>query len=44
MKTINKLRLLGFSNDVLSIFTNYPATDALYDIIVRYIMFLLSND
>ena len=41
MKTINKLRLLGFPSDVLSSFTNYPTTDVLYDTIVGCIMFLM---
>ena len=41
MKTINKLRLLGFPDGILSSFTNYLTTDALYDAIVGCIMFLM---
>ena len=38
MKTINKLRLLGFSDDVLSYFTNLPTTDVINDRIIAFLM------
>ena len=38
MKTINKLRLLGFSDDVLNNFTNFPTTELFNDAIIGCIM------
>ena len=38
MKTINKLRLWGFSDDALSKITNFPTTDLISDYIVGCLM------
>ena len=38
MKTINKLRLLGCSDDVLSNFTNLPTTELINDAIIGFLM------
>ena len=38
MKTINKLRLLGFREDALSKLTHLPITDLINEVIVGFLM------
>ena len=44
MKTINKLRLLGISDDALSNTTNLPTTDLINDNIIGFAMAAIKSD
>ena len=44
MKTLNKLRLLGYTDDVLNIFTTLPNTDLINDAIVGFLMATIKSN
>ena len=44
MKTINKLRLLGFPDDALNNITTLPTTDLINDYIIELVMVAIKTD